>query len=115
MCCPAWPIQFHAIQLDWWYYRVCFFRYKKLNGKLILGSMSLNTSSTNPLRGGSIQIDGINILVPTNLLPTLPALTVAWQELFDAQNNGLAVGFEANVGYALCYSVDEERLTNIRS
>ena len=45
--------------------------------------MSLDTTSTNPLRGGTITVDGIVITIPTNLLVTLPAITVAWPELFS--------------------------------
>jgi hypothetical protein len=55
-------------------------------------SLSLD-AGTNPVRGGSITVDGIKITVPTNLLATLPAITVAWPELFtnnvaDLPGNG---------------------------
>lgn len=52
-----------------------------------------------PLAGGSITVDGLVITVPANLLVTLPAISVAWPEMF---NNGVAnlpgsISFEANV------------------
>ncbi|KAH9207642.1 hypothetical protein DL95DRAFT_374068 [Leptodontidium sp. 2 PMI_412] len=64
-----------------------------------IDSLKLDSTSTNPLRGGSITVDGNVITVPTNLLATLPAITVAWPELFD---NGVAnlpggVTWEAHV------------------
>lgn len=49
--------------------------------------MALDTTSTSPVRGGTITVDGIKITVPTNLLATLPAITVGWPELF---NGGVA-------------------------
>jgi hypothetical protein len=36
------------------------------------------------LRGGTISVDGALVIVPENSLVTLPAATVAWPELFDA-------------------------------
>jgi hypothetical protein len=64
-------------------------------------SMTLDKTSTSPLRGGSITVDGITIQIPENLMPTLPAVAVAWAELFDASGNtGAAIGFEANVSCA---------------
>jgi len=52
-----------------------------------------------PLAGGSITVDGLAITVPANLLATLPAISVAWSELF---NNGVpnlpgSISWEANV------------------
>lgn len=35
------------------------------------------------LAGGTITIDGTEIIVPRNLLATLPSITVAWSELFE--------------------------------
>lgn len=49
-------------------------------------SLSLD-SGTDPLRGGSITVDGIKVIVPVNTLVTLPSITVAWPELFV---NGVA-------------------------
>ncbi|KAK0101018.1 hypothetical protein ONS95_012994 [Cadophora gregata] len=64
-----------------------------------INGMALDTTTTNPLRGGTITVDGSVITVPTNLLATLPGITVAWPELF---NNGAAnlpggVTWEAHV------------------
>jgi hypothetical protein len=64
-------------------------------------------SGTNPLRGGSITVDGIFVQVPENLLATLPALAVAWAELFD-NNIGQAVGFEANVRPESCSIIEKK-------
>lgn len=36
------------------------------------------------LRGGSITVDGLTIIIPDNTMATLPATNVAWSELFDA-------------------------------
>lgn len=35
------------------------------------------------LRGGTITVNGIVIIVPDNTIATLPAAAVAWTELFD--------------------------------
>jgi len=43
--------------------------------------MTLN-AGTNPLRGGTIEVDGIPVIVPDNTIATLPATAVAWPELF---------------------------------
>lgn len=56
-------------------------------------------STTDPLSGGNINVDGFIIIVPKNLLVTLPSITVAWPELFV---NGVAqlpgsVTWEAHV------------------
>ena len=63
--------------------------------------MTLDTTG-GPLAGGSITVDGLVITVPANLLATLPAISVAWGELF---NNGVAnlpgsISWEANVSGA---------------
>ncbi|TKA50385.1 hypothetical protein B0A49_12513 [Cryomyces minteri] len=50
-----------------------------------INGMTLDPSG-GTLAGGSITVDGVAITVPTNLLATLPAITVAWGELF---NNGV--------------------------
>jgi hypothetical protein len=63
-------------------------------------SMSLdpNTTPSNPLRGGSITVDGLVVKIPANTIATLPAIAVAWAELFDANGaNPQGIGFEANV------------------
>jgi hypothetical protein len=61
--------------------------------------MTLDSTSTSPVRGGSITVDGIVITVPTNLLATLPAITVAWPELFNGGTANLpgSVSWEAHV------------------
>lgn len=64
--------------------------------------MTLN-SSGGPLAGGTITVDGLTIVVPKNLLATLPSIAVAWGELF---NNGAAnlpgsISWEANVSLRL--------------
>lgn len=53
-----------------------------------------------PLAGGTITVDGVAITVPQNLLATLPALVVAWSELFinGAPNLPGGVSWEATVG-----------------
>ncbi|KAF2735727.1 hypothetical protein EJ04DRAFT_434338 [Polyplosphaeria fusca] len=43
--------------------------------------MSLD-EGTNPLRGGTIEVDGIPVVVPKNTLVNLPAAVPAWPELF---------------------------------
>lgn len=60
-----------------------------------------------PLAGGSVNFDGQKIIVPKNLLATLPSITVAWGELFK---NGVAnspggVSWEANVSCYGCHMV----------
>ncbi|KAF2107626.1 hypothetical protein BDV96DRAFT_505879 [Lophiotrema nucula] len=44
--------------------------------------MSLD-EGTDPLRGGSIEVDGIPVVIPKNTLINLPAMVPAWSELFD--------------------------------
>lgn len=44
-------------------------------------SLSLDAGS-NPIRGGSITIDGFKIVIPAHTLVTLPSILVAWPELF---------------------------------
>ncbi len=44
--------------------------------------MTLDSTTTNPLRGGTITVDGNLITVPTNLLAQTFALTSAWAEFF---------------------------------
>jgi hypothetical protein len=34
------------------------------------------------LRGGTITVDGLEMIVPDNTIATLPAAAVAWPELF---------------------------------
>ncbi|KAJ7065480.1 hypothetical protein C8F01DRAFT_982165 [Mycena amicta] len=48
-----------------------------------IDAMTVNNVS-DPLSGGSISVNGFHITVPKNLLATLPSITVAWSELFDA-------------------------------
>jgi hypothetical protein len=60
---------------------------------------SMTLDAGGPLAGGSITVDGLTITVPTNLLATLPAISVAWAELF---NNGVpnlpgSISWEATV------------------
>ncbi|KAF2471061.1 uncharacterized protein BDR25DRAFT_354983 [Lindgomyces ingoldianus] len=40
---------------------------------------------TDPLRGGTITVDGITFIVPKNTLVTLPAAVAAWPELFNGE------------------------------
>jgi hypothetical protein len=44
-------------------------------------SMSLDQGG-GPLAGGTITVNGIPIVVPKNLIATLPATAVSWPELF---------------------------------
>jgi hypothetical protein len=57
------------------------------------------------LRGGTITVDGLQIIVPDNTMATLPATNVAWPELFSAagvpQINIPSV-WKATVGCRLC-------------
>ena len=55
-------------------------------------SLTLDTAG-GTLAGGSITVDGIKITVPKNLLATLPSITVAWAELFDAAGTPQLPGF----------------------
>ncbi|KAJ7146109.1 hypothetical protein C8R44DRAFT_690358 [Mycena epipterygia] len=50
---------------------------------LIFASLTLNATG-GVLAGGTITVDGIVVTVPQNLLVTLPSITVAWSELFNA-------------------------------
>ena len=34
--------------------------------------------------GGTITVNGIDIIVPDNMLVTLPSINVAWPELFNS-------------------------------
>ena len=36
------------------------------------------------LRGGTITVDGLKMIIPDNTMATLPAANVAWPELFSA-------------------------------
>jgi hypothetical protein len=36
------------------------------------------------LRGGTITVDGLEMVIPDNTMVTLPAANVAWPELFPA-------------------------------
>ena len=67
--------------------------------------MTLNPDwGTNPLTGGTITIDGIPITVPGNLTATLPALSVAWSELFiktDTTTLGSWKGVYGADGYSV--------------
>ncbi|CAL3962328.1 unnamed protein product [Diplocarpon coronariae] len=62
-----------------------------------INSMSLDAGGA--LAGGSITVDGQKIVVPKNLLATLPSITVAWGELFKdgAANLPGSISWEANV------------------
>ncbi|KIJ37448.1 hypothetical protein M422DRAFT_260124 [Sphaerobolus stellatus SS14] len=57
-----------------------------------IDSMTLNTTG-GILAGGSITVDGITIVVPENLLVTLPSIAVAWSELFSASGQPLLPRF----------------------
>lgn len=39
---------------------------------------------TDVLSGGTLLVNDINIVIPRNLLVTLPSITVSWAELFNA-------------------------------
>lgn len=52
------------------------------------------------LAGGSVTVDGVAITIPANTLVTLPAIAVAWGELFDSTGSPQAIGFEANVSFS---------------
>ncbi|KAJ7652402.1 hypothetical protein DFH06DRAFT_1418842 [Mycena polygramma] len=60
-------------------------------------------STTDPLSGGSITINGIPYTIPKNTLVTLPSITVAWSELFPGGQPNLplfqtsGVSWEATV------------------
>lgn len=43
----------------------------------------MTQTTTGTLKGGSINVDGLAVTVPDNLLVTLPSITVAWSELFN--------------------------------
>ena len=45
--------------------------------------MTLDAGS-DPLRGGTMTVNGINIIIPAQSLITLPSITVAWPELFTS-------------------------------
>ncbi|KAH8650499.1 hypothetical protein BGZ60DRAFT_388908, partial [Tricladium varicosporioides] len=63
-----------------------------------IDSMTLNAAG-GPLAGGTITVDGILFTVPQNTLATLPALAVAWGELFTGGVANLpgGVSWEAHV------------------
>ncbi|KAJ7141308.1 hypothetical protein C8R44DRAFT_974860 [Mycena epipterygia] len=46
-----------------------------------IDSMTL-TAAAGPLAGGTLTVNGFNIVIPKNTLVTLPSITVAWSELF---------------------------------
>ncbi|KAJ7222483.1 hypothetical protein GGX14DRAFT_352823 [Mycena pura] len=48
-----------------------------------IDAMTLN-NTVDPLAGGTITVNGFLITVPKNLLVTLPSITCAWSEMFDA-------------------------------
>ena len=55
--------------------------------------MTLADSST--LSGGGITVDGMAIVIPENLLVTLPSINVAWPELFDSSGAALLPGLQS--------------------
>jgi hypothetical protein len=61
--------------------------------------MSLDTAG-GVLAGGNITVDGVTYIVPQNTLVTLPAINVAWGELFVNGTPNLpgGVSWQANVG-----------------
>ncbi|KAF7297085.1 hypothetical protein MIND_00941400 [Mycena indigotica] len=48
----------------------------------IIDAMTLDNSE-DPLAGGTITVNNFHIVIPTNLLLTLPSITCAWSEMFD--------------------------------
>lgn len=36
------------------------------------------------LSGGTLRVNDITVIIPKNLLVTLPSITVSWAELFNA-------------------------------
>ncbi|KAJ7101874.1 hypothetical protein C8R44DRAFT_716280 [Mycena epipterygia] len=46
-----------------------------------IDTMTLNAGG-DPLAGGTLTVNGFNIIIPKNTLVTLPSITVAWSELF---------------------------------
>lgn len=73
-----------------------------------ISGMTLD-STTNPLSGGTVTVDGSVMVIPANTLVTLPSITVAWPELFVG-GAGQAIGFEANVS---SQGVNNKLLANI--
>ncbi|KAI9053525.1 hypothetical protein LZ554_002480 [Drepanopeziza brunnea f. sp. 'monogermtubi'] len=65
-----------------------------------INGMTLDTAG-GPLAGGTTTVDGLSIVVPKNLLATLPSIAVAWGELFKSDrttpNLPGTVVWEANV------------------
>jgi hypothetical protein len=53
-----------------------------VSSHLIFTRLSLN-STTDFFSGGSIQLDGMNFLIPRNTYVTLPNINVMWSELFN--------------------------------
>jgi hypothetical protein len=51
------------------------------------------------LAGGTMTVDGIPIVIPANTLATLPAITVAWSELFNGQTPAIPNGYMAHVSF----------------
>ncbi|KAI5837649.1 hypothetical protein DFP73DRAFT_487084 [Morchella snyderi] len=49
----------------------------------ILQGATVNNIS-DVLSGGTLSVNGMNIVVPRNLLVTLPSITVSWRELFTS-------------------------------
>ena len=62
--------------------------------------MTLNNNA-NPLRGGTVTVDSQTIIVPDNMIVTLPGINVAWPELFNGNTPNLplfgTVSWDINV------------------
>ncbi|KAJ7101876.1 hypothetical protein C8R44DRAFT_641211 [Mycena epipterygia] len=65
-----------------------------------IDKMTLNAGG-DPLAGGTLSVNGFNIIIPKNTLVTLPSITVAWSELFVNSQPNLpllgTVSWEATV------------------
>ncbi|KAJ7058267.1 hypothetical protein C8F01DRAFT_1150226 [Mycena amicta] len=57
-------------------------------------AMTLDNRSDS-LSGGSITVNGFDIVVPKNLLLTLPSITCAWSEMFDESGEPLLPLFQS--------------------
>lgn len=46
------------------------------------------------LSGGTLRVNGITVIIPKNLLVTLPSITVSWAELFNVDGSLNLPNFE---------------------
>lgn len=65
---------------------------------------TLSATVTDPsdvLSGGTLRVNDITIVIPRNLLVTLPSITVSWAELFTTDGTlnlpNLSYGWEVSV------------------